>query len=485
MCQDIARRGMRVWRGFSWGMDRLQPASWERFVQADRAVPIRIVEGLDIPIAGAPAQEISDGPEVTSVALLGKDYPGLSPALRVQEGDRVKLGQPLFANRKHPEVVFTSPGSGVVTAINRGARRALLSVVVRLEGADEATFPSWQAERLSGLRRDQVAEVLLASGMWTALRTRPYGKVPEPGSRPHSIFVTAVDTDPLAARPELVIAQHPADFAHGLTIISRLTEGPTFVCTAPDVEVPAGASENLLVVAFSGPHPSGLAGTHIHFLDPVGAGKSVWHLGYQDVIAIGKLFTTGRLWTERIAALGGPPVDEPRLLRTRLGADLDELTRGAWQGPAARVISGSVLSGRAARKPENHLGRYHSQVSILAEPQIDAQGIVPAPEGGLFSTFRLSSRLWPRKRPFAFTTQRHGRPAAMLPFGQYEAVTPLDILPTQLLRALLVGDTDTAQALGCLELVEEDLALCSFVCPSKLDYGTLLREALDRIEREG
>jgi Na+-transporting NADH:ubiquinone oxidoreductase subunit A len=228
-----------------------------------------------------------------------------------------------------------------------------------------------------------------------------------------------------------------------------------------------------------------LVGTHIHFLDPVGASKTVWHLGYQDVIAIGKLFTTGKIWTERIVALGGPLLRDPRLLRTRLGADLDDLTRGEWDGPGARIISGSVLSGRTARMPENHLGRYHAQVSILAEPRPSPQGVAPVPAGGLFSSYRLSVHRMTGKRDFAFTTQLHGRPTAMLPFGQYEAVMPLDILPTQLLRALLVGDTDTAQALGCLELVEEDLALCTFVCPSKLDFGALLREALDRIEKEG
>jgi Na+-transporting NADH:ubiquinone oxidoreductase subunit A len=455
------------------------------FVQARHAVPIRIVEGLDIPIADAPAQEISGSPEVTSVALLGKDYPGLSPALKVREGDRVKLGQTLFADRRRAGVVFTSPGSGVVTAINRGARRALLSVVVCLEGEEEEAFPSWKADRLADLRHDQVEEALLASGLWTAFRTRPYGKVPVPGSLPHSIFVTAVDTDPLAARPEVVIAEHPADFANGLTVISRLTVGPTYVCKAPYLDLPAGASENLSVVEFSGPHPSGLVGTHIHFLDPVGASKTVWHLGYQDVIAIGKLFTTGRIWTERIVALAGSPVDKPRLLRTRLGADLDDLTRGEWDGPAARIISGSVLSGRTARKPEHHLGRYHTQVSILAGPRPGPQGVASAPAGRLFSTFRLAARRSAGKQEFAFSTQRYGRPTAMLPFGQYETVMPLDILPTQLLRALLVGDTDTAQALGCLELVEEDLALCTFVCPSKLDYGALLREALDKIEKEG
>jgi Na+-transporting NADH:ubiquinone oxidoreductase subunit A len=444
----------------------------------------RITQGLDIPIAGTPEQVVSDHPGVTSVALLGHDYAGLSPAMRVREGDRVKLGQALFAERRHPDILFTSPGAGVVTAINRGARRTLLSIVVGLDGDETESFPHWPAAELGTLGRDQVAGTLLASGLWTALRARPYNKVPEPGSAPRSIFVTAVDTNPLAARPEVVVSEHPDDFSHGLTVLSRLTEGSVFVCAAPNVELPQGASERISPVAFSGPHPSGLVGTHIHLLDPVGARGRVWHVGYQDVIAIGKLFITGQTWCERIVALGGPVVERPRLMRTRLGAEIDALTEGELSDPDARVVSGSVLSGRRVRQPENYLGRFHTQVSALAEAgEGDAAGWLGG--GKSFSSHSLLVSGQPAKRRFAFSSARHGRRTAMVPLGGYERVMPLDILPTQLLRALLVGDTDMAQGLGCLELDEEDLALCTFVCPSKLDYGPLLREALSSIEKEG
>lgn len=449
-----------------------------------------ITKGLDIPICGSPEQAISGGPAVSSVALLGADYVGLSPAMHVREGDTVKLGQPLFSDRKHPNVLFASPGAGVVSEINRGARRALLSVVVKLQGDDEESFPSWPAGQLMGLRREQVAEALLASGLWPAFRTRPYSKVPDPETEPHAIFVTAMDTNPLAARPELVIAEHPLDFANGLTVMAHLTDGSVFVCKAPDVDLPTGASDKISEAAFSGPHPSGLVGTHIHILAPVGANKTVWHVNYQDVIAIGKLFTSGRIWTERVIALAGPVVRRPRLIRARLGADTEELTSGELtlgelRDADARIISGSVLSGRRARNPENYLGRYHTQVSVVAEAQA-ANGKSPAEAGGdVFSTHSLLVPNQPRKRTFSLTTALHGRPTAMVPLGGHERVMPLDILPTQLLRALLVGDTDMAQALGCLELDEEDLALCTFVCPSKLNYGPLLREALAGIEKEG
>lgn len=447
-------------------------------------MPIWVNQGLDIPIDGAPEQVISGSPQVTSVAVLGSDSVGLSPAMRVKVGDRVKLGQPLFAERSEPEVVYTAPGSGIVAAINRGARRALLSVVVRLSGDEAEDFPCWPEAELAALRRDQVTETLLSSGLWTAVRTRPYGKVPSAHATPRSIFVTAIDTNPLAARPEVVIGEHPRDFANGLTVLSHLTDGPVYLCKAPDVELPAGASPRISPVAFSGPHPSGLVGTHIHFLDPVGVGGSVWHLNHQDTIAVGKLFTTGRLWVERVVALGGPAVKRPRLIRARLGASTDDLTRGELDAVDARVISGSVLSGHRARPPENYLGRFHLQLSAIAEARPgDDAGWLGARNA--FSTHSMLVPNRPEKRRFAFTSALHGRSTAMLPLGGFERVMPLDILPTQLLRALLVGDIDAAKALGCLELDEEDLALCTFVCPSKLNYGPLLRATLAQIDKEG
>ena len=443
------------------------------------------INGLDIPIEGAPEQEIAEGADVASVALLGRDHTGISPVLQVREGDRVRLGQALFANRRHPSILYASPGSGIVTEINRGARRALLSVVVRLEGDGEETFRSWPRRDLTALRRDQVTETLLACGLWTALRARPYGKVPKPGTAPRSIFVTAVDSNPLAADPQVIIGEYREAFGDGLTVISCLTDGPVFLCKAPLVELPRGASAKVSTAEFAGPHPSGLVGTHIHYLDPVGPNRTVWHLNYQDVIAIGKLFTTGRLWTERIISLAGPVVKRPRLVRTRPGADLAALTRGEHEDVDSRIISGSVLSGHAAKGVENYLGRFHNQVSIIAEPDPDTREGWLGGDRDAFSLYGLHRSGERPKRKFPLTTALHGRPAAMVPFGAFERVMPPDILATQLLRALLVGDTDTAQALGCLELDEEDLALCTFLCPSKLNYGPLLREALDRIEKEG
>lgn len=446
---------------------------------------IKIKRGLDLPVSGAPQQRIGQNHAVRRVAVVGADYHGLKPTMAVQVGDRVLTGQPLFSDKTSPGVHITAPATGVITAINRGERRVLQSVVIDVEqdGAPELEFARYDAAQLPSLGDAQVREILQQSGQWAALRTRPYSKIPQVDAKADAIFVTAIDTHPLAADPALVAAEYADDFRNGLCILSRMA--PVVLCKAAGASLPGEDVAGVKTAAFAGPHPAGLPGTHIHFLHPVDAARSVWHLNYQDVIAIGKLFTTGRLWTQRIVALGGPVVRQPRLLRTRLGACLTELTAGELQGSHNRVVSGSVFGGRTARDAHAYLGRYHLQVSCLEEgddrPMLHY--LRPGAQRHSVTNAFLSSLLG--RRLFNFTTSTQGSPRAMVPIGSYEAVMPLDILPTQLLRALIVGDTEMAQKLGCLELDEEDLALCSYVCAGKYEYGPILRDNLARIEKEG
>lgn len=446
---------------------------------------ITIKKGLDLPLTGEPQQIIHEGACVKSVALLGRDYIGLKPTMLVQEGDRVKLGQTLFRDKKTPGVNFTSPGSGVVDSINRGPKRILQSVVIRLEGEEEGAFLNFTSHEPSKLSRDQIREGLVASGLWTAFRTRPYSKVPSLDSVPHSIFVTAMDTNPLAAQVVVVLNEYKTDFLNGLNAIEQLTDGRVFVCKSPASDTPTNGSSKIVMVEFVGPHPAGLVGTHIHFLDPVSLTKTVWHLHYQDVIAIGKFFSTGRLCTERIISLAGPLVNHPRLIRTRLGANTDDLLEGEVSDVPQRVISGSVLSGHTAVGWERFLGRYHTQIGVLAEGgDRELFGwIMPGTQK--YSANRIFVSSFFKGRKYALNTLQQGGPRAIVPIGVYEKMMPLNILPTPLLRALAVRDTDMAQALGCLELDEEDLALCSFVCPSKYDFGGYLRDNLEQIEKEG
>lgn len=446
---------------------------------------IKITKGLNLPIAGAPSQQISDAAAVAHVALLGEEFPGMRPSMLVSEGDRVMKGQPLFEDKKNPGVLFTAPASGTVSAIHRGERRVLQSVVIAVDDGAAVAFERFDADALATLPRDVVQQQLLASGLWVSLRTRPYSKTPAAGSVPAAIFVNAMDTNPLAADPQPVIAARLAAFNAGLTLLTRLTDGKVHVCQASGGKLGSHPSGQVTFNEFSGPHPAGLPGTHIHFLEPVSHARQVWHLNYQDAIAIGRLFTEGELFAERIVALGGPQVRNPRLLRTCLGASLDEMLAGELAEGENRVISGSVLSGTRAAGPHAFLGRYHLQISVVKEGrEKELFGwIMPGREK--YSITRTTLGHFLRHKLFNFSTDTNGGERAMVPIGNYERVMPLDILPTHLLRDLLAGDTDGAQALGCLELDEEDLALCTYVCPAKYEYGPLLRDVLTRIEQEG
>ena len=446
---------------------------------------IKIKKGLNLPIAGLPEQQVTDGPVIQHVALRGEEYVGMRPSMLVKEGDRVIKGQALFEDKKIPGVLFTAPASGEVVAIHRGERRILQSVVIRVEGDEQRTFARHERASLASLPRETVQSQLLDSGLWTAFRTRPFSKAPVPDSVPAAIFVTAMDTNPLSANPEPIILSHRAMFDAGLSVLTCLTPGKVHVCQASGGKLGGHTSGQVTFNEFAGPHPAGLPGTHIHFLEPVSLHKQVWHLNYQDVIAIGKLFIDGELWTERVIALGGPQVKNPRLIRTRLGASLDELTAGELRDGDNRIISGSVLNGVRANGPHAYLGRFHLQVSVLPEGgDKELFGwVMPGKEK--FSITRTTLGHFLKNKLFNFSTDTNGGERSMVPIGNYERVMPLDILPTLLLRDLLAGDTDAAQALGCLELDEEDLALCTYVCPGKYEYGPVLRDVLTRIEQEG
>lgn len=445
---------------------------------------MKITKGLDVPITGSPEQVIHEGAAVKSVAVIGRDYNGMKPTMLVREGDRVAVGQPLFEDKKNPGVLFTSPGSGVVSKINRGARRVLQSVVIELDGDDEMAFKAYERAELAGLSDEQVRENLIASGQWASFRTRPYSKIPAVDAVASSIFVTAIDTRPLAADPSVVIAEQQEAFADGLAVLSKLAP-KVFVCQAPGANIPRSDASNVSQEEFAGPHPAGLPGTHIHFLDPVSTEKTVWHLNYQDVIAIGKLFTSGKLSVERIVSLGGPMMKNPRLVRTRLGASTDDLVEGGLESGECRVISGSVLGGHLAAGWGAYLGRYNQQITAMGEGRKRHFLHWLNPTLPWFSTLNVFFNSLNRSRKFDMNTSQNGSPRAMVPVGAYERVLPMDMLATPLLRAILVKDTDTGQKLGVLELDEEDLALCTFVCHSKYEYGQVLRENLEQIEKEG
>ncbi|RUO65763.1 Na+-transporting NADH:ubiquinone oxidoreductase subunit A [Pseudidiomarina planktonica] len=445
---------------------------------------ITIKKGLDIPIKGAPQQTIEDGKAAKTVAVLGEEYVGMRPTMHVKVDDVVKKGQLIFEDKKNPGVKFTAPAAGKVKDVLRGAKRVLQAVVIEVDGTDKVTFDSFDSSKLDSIERDKVKEILVESGQWPALRTRPFSRSPALDAEPTAIFVSVMDTNPLAADPTLIVKEQSQAFIDGLKVLKRLTDGKVFVTKAADAEVDTGDAD-VQVESFSGPHPAGLVGTHIHFLQPVSVKKPVWHIGYQDVIAYGKLFTTGELFTDRVVALAGPGVSQPRLLRTQMGASLTDLTAGELTDGDLRVISGSILNGTTADEDHAWLGRFHNQVSVLREghEKILFGWILPGMNQHSI-TRAYAGHLAPKKE-FDMTTSTNGSSRAMVPIGNYERIMPLDILPTMLLRDMLSGDTEGAQKLGCLELDEEDLALCTYVCPGKYEYGPVLRNVLSTIEKEG
>lgn len=462
---------------------------------------IKIRKGLDLPISGRPEQKIEPGNTVRTVALVGDDYIGMRPTMEVDVGDRVKLGQLLFTDKKTEGVRYTAPGAGTIKSVNRGSKRKFESIVIELEGDEEETFASYSESDVTTLDREEAKQNLVRSGMWTALRTRPFSKVPAVDTAPRSIFVNAMDTNPLAPDPAPLIQAQAKNFELGIRALARLTDGTVFICKAPGASIPGDGIDRVRVEEFGGPHPAGLAGTHIHMLDPVSESKTVWTIGYQDVIAYGHLFATGQILTDRIVSLAGPVVTKPRLVRTRLGACLSELLAGEYTVPASgdngaadestgessvRIISGSVLSGRHASGLRDYLGRFANQVSVLLEGRHREFLGWQKPGFDKFSIKNIFASAMSRgSKSFDLTTSTQGSRRAIVPIGMYEKVMPLDVVATPLLKALIVTDTESAQQLGALELDEEDLALCTFVCPGKYDYGQILRRNLAQIEREG
>ncbi len=462
----------------------------------------KIEKGLDLPIPGKPLQVVRGTSPCTRVAVVADDFPGMKPRMHVAEGDVVKRGQLLFEDRKMPGVLHTAPGAGRVAAINRGEKRALQTVVIELSdgerngdpGADEfASFDSYSGASADSLSGDQLRALLVESGLWTALRVRPFSKVPSPESNADALFITAIDTNPLAPLPDAVLASQLDDFRLGVRLLAKLLDAPTYLCVAEHSELVGLFGDdkpaNVKIETFAGPHPAGTPGFHIHTLRPVSREKSAWHIGYQDVAAVARLATTGRLDVSRVISIAGPNVEDPRLERSRIGACISEaIATDLSQNDEKeiRAISGSVLSGKRTQgEIFDYLGRYERQISLLEEDREHVFMGWLTPGADLFSIagIYLSKIIKPAR--FRFTTNTNGSQRAMVPIGQYEKVMPMDIMPTFLLRALIVGDTERAESLGLLELDEEDLALCTYVCPGKVNYGPLLRQNLELIEKEG
>lgn len=391
--------------------------------------------------------------------LLGREYPGTKFQILAEEGVRVRAGEAVLCDRRRPEILFTSPVSGMVSEINRGQRRSLVSLKISAEGNDQINFDIPVKPDRNNMRG-----LMLKSGLWASLLSRPFGHIPSPDGEPEALLVTAIDTQPLAPNPAVIISQFNQEFSLGLKQLCSLVDAPVYLCHSAQDSYTDDNSSRAMPVEFDGPHPAGLVGTHIHALGlPISTASEVWHIGYQDVISLGHLIKTGSVWHERVVSLAGSAVREPRLITVPLGAGLEDIVAGELIDGESRLISGSTLSGHSAVGYEDCLGRLHHQITAMLEPQSDS------PKSWFSSLF---------------DSDYAGRSAPLIATPDLDSAAPPGILAVPLLRALLIGDVERARELGALELVEEDLALLSYTCSSGADYGSLLRDILSKIIRE-
>ncbi|MEO0481799.1 MAG: NADH:ubiquinone reductase (Na(+)-transporting) subunit A [Planctomycetota bacterium] len=450
----------------------------------------KISRGFDIPLAGACDRVVVDAPTPQRVAVEAADFPGLKAKMLVAEGDRVQTGQPLFFDKKRDGVRLVSPGTGKVVAVELGARRALQRVVIELEDQDDycSELPTLDLVRLrqGGFERSAIVEAIVGAGLWPLLRQRPIGKVADPNREPVAVYLNGMDTEPLAADPSFLVQGQSEELQAGVDLLRQLTSGQVYLTVrAGEQPKEFEALHGVEMHGFKGAHPAGLVGTHIRTIRPMKADESAYSLRVQDAVQLGRWLLTGHYPTERMVAVVGEGVADRRYVRTRQGADLRSLMGRFW-GESTRTINGTVLSGRAADR-DGSLGFYAQTLTCIleGEGERDLFGwMIPQPNKLSFHR-AMWSWILPRKKGFSVDARVHGGPRAIVNIGAWEAVTALDIHPTYLVRAIQSDDLEEAISLGLLEVTEEDVALCTFVDPCKIDVGAVIRKGLDLYEAEG
>jgi Na+-transporting NADH:ubiquinone oxidoreductase subunit A len=435
----------------------------------------KIKKGLDLPISGVPSSELEDSSKISTVAVLGSDYNGLKPTMLVKVGDSVSAGQKLLEDKKNPGVYVNSPANGSISSINRGDKRRFLSIEIDCnDDVESLVFKTPE-------NADETLKLIQDSGLWSSFKTRPFNRTPKIDALPKAIFVNACDTNPLSTDPFNIIKIDQDLFNLGLKTLASVFSIPIHCCyqnTNFDMSI-----ESINYHQFTGPHPAGLTSTHIHNIYPVGKNRTVWSIGYQDCISLGYLLQKNKIRTSKIIALSGENVFEPKLLRTRIGSNISSLTAGKIEDNS-RLISGSVIYGHTAESAMDFLGSFHNQVSVIPNEYEEPFMSWLLPGSKIHSKLNVFLSSFIKPKSFTFNTAMNGSDRAIVPISSYEEVMPLNIMTTQLLKALATYDLEMLIDLGVLELAEEDLALCSYVCPSKYDYSSLLTENLDLIYNE-
>ena len=446
---------------------------------------ITLRKGLDINLAGAASKQLSALPMASEYGLSPLDFEGVTPKLLVKVGDEVKAGNPLFFNKADERILFTSPVSGVVSAINRGEKRKVLSVTVTpAETQTYEAFPKLDAKNAS---RDEVVEVLLKSGLWPMIQQRPYGIIANPSDQPKAIFISAFDSSPLAPDYGFVLENEMEAVEAGIALMGRLTEGKVHLSMLKGSEGKFAQVKGAELHTFAGKHPAGNVGVQIHHIDPVNKGEVVWTVNIQDVAIIGRLVKEGKVDMTKTIALAGSEVEAPQYYKMIAGARIDSVVAGKVkaqkEGDSVRIISGNVLTG-AKRSEAEFVGFYANQLTLIPEgDKFELFGWM-MPRFKKFSVSRAYfSWLFPKKQ-YKLDTNLNGGERPFVVTGLYEQYLPMDIYPVYLLKACLAGDIDKMENLGIYEVIEEDIALCEFVDPSKIEMQQVLRDGINLMIKE-
>ena len=446
---------------------------------------ITLRKGLDINLVGKPQESLADAPQASEYALSPLDFEGVTPKLLVKEGDRVKAGTPLFFNKYNERVLFTSPVSGTVAAVNRGEKRKVLSVTVTPDASQE--YEEFEKTDLGSASREQIVSLLLRSGLWPMIVQRPYGIIADPSDTPKAVFISAFDSAPLAPDYNFVLKAEQKNLQTGIDVMRKLTPGKVHLSVRAKAEGQMPSLKGAELHAFAGKHPVGNVGVQIHHVDPVNKGEVVWTVNIQDLAIIGRLFNEGRVDMTKIIAVAGSEIERPQYVRMVGGAKVDSLVKGnvkrQKEGDSVRFISGNVLTGTRTA-PDGFMGFYANQLTAI--PEGDKYELLgwAMPRFGKFSVSRAYFSWLCPKKAYNLDTNMNGGERPFVVTGLYEQYLPMDIYPMYLLKACLAGDIEKMENLGIYEVVEEDFALCEFVDPSKIEIQQIIRDGINLMIKE-
>ncbi|PIE03524.1 MAG: NADH:ubiquinone reductase (Na(+)-transporting) subunit A [Acidobacteria bacterium] len=444
-----------------------------------------IKKGYNVPMKGAPAKKKEVLPVPKTLGICPTDFQGIKPKLTVKLNDKVKIGSPLFFDKRNPEVQFVSPCAGCVSAIHYGARRKILDIAITLDEEEEAIdFKSFTEKALTNASAEDIKEVMLKAGLWPFIRQRPYNCIAHHEDKPKAVFVNCMDTAPLACDPVYSLSEEGEAFALGIEILKKLAGDNIHVVTSPQGKASFSNARGVHLHEFTGKHPAGLVGTHIAKIDPINKGETVWVINARDTVTIGQFFQTGSFPTKRIIAVTGNGIKEQKYLEVRTGAKLEDILKGNLQEGTQRVISGNPLTG-VQRSKDSFLGVYDSSVTVIPEPtgKKFIGWMLPGFNRPSYTRTFLS-RLIPGKL-FSYDTNLNGGQRTMVQSGLFENLVALDVHPEFLVKAILAGDIELMEKLGILECDEEDFALCSYVSPSKIEISSIIRDGLELMEKDG